>query len=384
MTPEELIKQREQRKLLAAAAQAKSTSPTDAEKIVSDATKENFKSAGRLAANIGKAVADKTKQAAAMAAEKGREAQEALAKRAEEAKVKKEAEAAEQTRLEPERARKAGEQGALAQLEVQTTEAVSVRPEKALLVSDPLSAEVVPTPEASLASDVDVAISTPAPVVHIEEEDAPPEQAPSPLRASMVQEVAPSNAPQPLGTASKPMPSKAVAKSVTNPAKPAKTSPVVSAPASAKQGRQRVVGAGVAVLVLAGALAWWFSARSTDPVSDLHVETTVEVVPPAQPPVAIAPAVPAPPKTEDLSPVTALQEASVPAAVSKASRAAIPSKAQPAVAAPAATPAAAAKLQASRVSKPKQSVTETPKAEQKNDWQDQANSDIDAWAEKIK
>ena len=40
MTPEELIKQRKQRELLAKAAQAKTTAPADAEKLVSDATKK--------------------------------------------------------------------------------------------------------------------------------------------------------------------------------------------------------------------------------------------------------------------------------------------------------------------------------------------------------
>ncbi len=39
MTPEELIKQRK-RELLAKAAQVKTTAPTDAEKLVSDATKK--------------------------------------------------------------------------------------------------------------------------------------------------------------------------------------------------------------------------------------------------------------------------------------------------------------------------------------------------------
>ena len=99
MTPEELIKQRKQRELLAKAAQAKTTAPADAEKLVSDATKENLKTAGRLAASFGKALADKTKQAASVAAEGARGA--SVGPSCGRGEGTQEAEAAENARLRP-------------------------------------------------------------------------------------------------------------------------------------------------------------------------------------------------------------------------------------------------------------------------------------------
>lgn len=169
MTPEELIKQRKQRELLAKAAQAKTTAPTDAEKLVSDATKENLKTAGRLAASFGKALADKTKQAASVAAEKGREAQEALARRAEEAKARKEAEAAENARLEVERAQALAEQEATAQPEPRVVEPEPVQTDSAPEAPEPVVEEVVPEPtaepEAGPAPVIKEPVSAPAPAV---------------------------------------------------------------------------------------------------------------------------------------------------------------------------------------------------------------------------
>lgn len=392
MTPEELIKQREQRKLLARAAEAKTTEASDDEKIVSDATKENLKSAGRLAASFGKAVAEKTKNAAAMAAEKKREAQEALARRAEEAKAKKDADAAEQERREAERARERAEQVPIAQPEARAVETVSVQPGPMLTTAEPLVIEVAPTPaeepEATSAPDADLVISTPAPVVQEVGEAAPPEQAVVEPQVPEVQEVAPRRPTQPPVSALKPMPSEATAKPQASQVKPGTSSCAVSAAASTKQGWPRLAGAGIVVLVLAGALAWWFAHRSSDPASDPRIDTTAGVTAPAPIPARVAPVLPAPPTAGAVPALIPLQEEKPPMApsVSEVPKAATPPKVEAAAVVPAVVPATVTRTDATPVSKSKPRATPTPapKSEPKTDWQDQANNDIDAWAEKIR
>ncbi|WP_254806807.1 hypothetical protein [Xanthomonas campestris] len=392
MTPEELIKQREQRKLLARAAEAKTTGASDDEKIVSDATKENLKSAGRLAASFGKTVAEKTKHAAALAAEKGREAQEAMARRAEEAKAKKEADAAEQARLEAERARELAEQMAHAQTDAQAVEDSSIPSEPTPTTPERLITGVAPAPgekpEATSAPDADVVMSTPAPGVREVEETARPEQAAVEPQVPEVQEAAPSKPTQPLVSAGKPVPTKVAAKPHGRPDKPVTSSPATSAQVNARQGWQRMAGAGVVVLVLAGALAWWFSHRSSDAASDSRIDTTAGVTAPEQIPVPAAPVLPAPPIAGAVPAVIILQEETPPKApsVSEAPNAAAPPKVEAAAVVPAVVPAAVTRTDAAPVPTPKPRATPkpAPKAEPKTDWQDQANEDIDEWAEKIK
>ena len=392
MTPEELIKQREQRKLLAAAAQAKSTTQTDAEKIISDAAKENLKTAGRLAASLGKTLADKTKQAAAVAADKGREAQESLVRRAEEAKARRDAEAAEQARLEGERTRERAEQMPIAQPEARAVETVSAQPEPMLTTAAPLVVEAAPTPaeepEATSATDIDAVISTLGSDVQKGEQPAPPEQAPVEPKAPEVQEAASSNPTQPPVSAFKTMPTQATAKPQASQAKSGASSYAVSAVASNKQGWQRLAGASVAVLLLGGTLAWWATHRSPENALGPQADAATVVKAPKRPPVPAALVPSAPPKAEAIQPVIAPREekSRMAASVSEVPKAAMPPKVEVASAAPPVTPAPVAKADTTPASKPKPRSTSkpAPKTEPKNDWQDQANSDIDAWAEKIK
>ncbi|NIK06872.1 ribosome-binding protein 1/Meckel syndrome type 1 protein [Xanthomonas arboricola] len=390
MTPEELIKQREQRKLLARAAEAKTTGASDDEKIVSDATKENLKSAGRLAASFGKTVAEKTKHAAALAAEKGREAQEAMARRAEEAKAKKDADAAEQARLEAERARELAEQMVHAQAEAQAVEDSSIPSEPTPTTPAPLVTDVARAraekPEATSASDADVVMSPPAPGVREVEETARPEQAAVEPQVPEVQGAAPSKPTQPLVSAGKPVPTNVAAKPHGRQTKPVTSSPATSAQVNASRGWQRVAGAGVVVLVLAGAMAWWFSHRSSDAASDPRIDATVGVTVPEQIPALAVPVLPAPPTAGVVPAVIVLQEEKPPIApsVSEVPKAASPPKVEAAAVVPAVMPLAVTRADAAPVSTPKPRATQNPvpKAEPKNDWQDQANNDIDAWAEK--
>lgn len=83
MTPEELIRKRKRDELLKRANAAQTTAPSVEEKLVSDNTKETLKAAGHWAGVIGKRAAELTQKGAAAAAEKAREAKAQLdAKRA--------------------------------------------------------------------------------------------------------------------------------------------------------------------------------------------------------------------------------------------------------------------------------------------------------------
>lgn len=370
MTPEELIKQRKQRELLAKAVQAKTTAPTDAEKLVSDATKENLKTAGRLAASFGKALADKTKQAAAVAAEKGREAQEALARRAEEAKAKKESEAAARSAPEP--------------LAVQPDPRASTpepRPEDDVHAPAPM-ADTAPT-----GSSVDAASVAAEPVVHPRTAEPSP-----PIRRE----------PEAMAVSSPTLEQVTVEPSASStPAVPAapkepgprQSKPAQQASATPQQGVirpvwHRVALTGGAVLIVGGALAWWLASRPSAPALD--------PVPPSAP---LAPASVSAPDVEPPMPVPAQsREPAEPASAPEEEQALVslpkvsaPKPAEPiepesrptpvapaprAVAAPTPRPAPKPKAVAP--------VVTPPNAERKADWQDQANSDIDAWAEKLK
>ncbi|HEL3840184.1 TPA: hypothetical protein UMY98_000037 [Stenotrophomonas maltophilia] len=364
---------------------AKTTAPTDAEKLVSDATKENLKTAGRLAASFGKALADKTKQAAAVAAEKGREAQEALARRAEEAKARKEAEAAENARLEAERAQALVEQEATAQPEPRVVEPEPVQTDSAPEAPEPVVEEVVPEPtpepEAGPAPVIKEPVSAPAPAVN-EAVDATP-AAPAPVERVVpsVPASAPSKPAQAPVAAPKATATRAPVKPEAPKASPAKPSGEAAAKDSNKKGWQLLAGSGVAVLVLGGALAWWTTHRSSETVP-LQDKPAAAVTAPAPVTVPVAPVVSAPPQVEEPKPVTAPVEekAAVAAPVVEAPVLAEPPKAQTPATAPASKPVPVSKPAA----KPKPAPKPVAKPEPKNDWQDQANSDIDAWAEKIR
>ncbi|CAN7162950.1 hypothetical protein LJR168_002586 [Pseudoxanthomonas sp. LjRoot168] len=83
MTPEELIRKRKRDELLKRANAAQPTTPTDGEQLVSENTKETLKAAGHWAGVIGKRAAELTQKGVAVAAEKAKEAKAQLdAKRA--------------------------------------------------------------------------------------------------------------------------------------------------------------------------------------------------------------------------------------------------------------------------------------------------------------
>jgi hypothetical protein len=83
MTPEELIRKRKRDELLKRANAAQTTAPSVEEKLVSDNTKETLKAAGHWAGVIGKRAAELTQKGVAVAAEKAKEAKAQLdAKRA--------------------------------------------------------------------------------------------------------------------------------------------------------------------------------------------------------------------------------------------------------------------------------------------------------------
>jgi hypothetical protein len=73
MTPEELIRKRKRDELLKRANAAQTTAPSVEEKLVSDNTKETLKAAGHWAGVIGKRAAELTQKGAAVAAEKARD-----------------------------------------------------------------------------------------------------------------------------------------------------------------------------------------------------------------------------------------------------------------------------------------------------------------------
>lgn len=73
MTPEELIRKRKRDELLKRANAAQTTTPSVEEKLVSDNTKETLKAAGHWAGVIGKRAAELTQKGAAVAAEKARD-----------------------------------------------------------------------------------------------------------------------------------------------------------------------------------------------------------------------------------------------------------------------------------------------------------------------
>jgi len=83
MTPEELIRKRKRDELLKRANATQPTTPTDGEQLVSENTKETLKAAGHWAGVIGKRAAELTQKGVAVAAEKAREAKATVdAKRA--------------------------------------------------------------------------------------------------------------------------------------------------------------------------------------------------------------------------------------------------------------------------------------------------------------
>lgn len=73
MTPEELIRKRKREELLKRANAARPTTPTDGEQLVSENTKETLKAAGHWAGVIGKRATELTQKGVVAAAEKAKE-----------------------------------------------------------------------------------------------------------------------------------------------------------------------------------------------------------------------------------------------------------------------------------------------------------------------
>lgn len=370
MTPEELIKQRKQRELLAKAAQAKTTAPTDAEKLVSDATKENLKTAGRLAARFGKALAGKTKQAAAVAAEKGREAQEALARRAEEAKAKKESEAAAHSAPEP----------------------LTAQPDPRPSTPEPgpphdVHARAPVADTAPVGSSVDAASVAAEIVVHpwTAEPSPPIRREPKAMVVSSPTLEQVTVEPSASSTPAVPAAQKELGPRQSTPAQQASTTPQQGV---TRAGWHRIALAGGAVLIVGGVLAWWLAFRPSAPALD-PVLPSATVAPASVSAPKVEPPMPAPAQSrEPVKPASAPEEEqavlSVPMANDPKSGAAIRPQRPALPVAPAPRPVAAPSPRP--VPKPMAvaPVATPPEVERRTDWHEQANSDIDAWAEKIR
>ena len=370
MTPEELIKQRKQRELLAKAAQAKASAPTDAKKFVSDATKESLKSAGRLAASLGKTLAERTTQAAAGAAEKGREAQEALARRAEEVKAKKDAEVAAQSALELQAA----------------------QPDQCLSTPQTLPEQDVLEPAHGVetargGSSVDAASVPPEPARHPEtaETSQSTRSEPEPLVVSL-----PTSSSRP--DRSPPVPASAAPPPQTEPAqrrsKPTHQASAVPQQAHTRLGWHRAALMGAVVLAVTGAMAWWLVSRPSPPVSvplpSSATDASASVAASGVEPQMVSRTQPDETARPASVPVKEKAVVSVPKANEPMPGAAIRPQRPETPVAPAPRPVAAPSPRP--VPKPTAvaPVATPPEVERRTDWHEQANSDIDAWAEKIK
>jgi len=72
MTPDELLRERKRRELLARANDASNATPSADEALVSDNAKQSLKAAGHWAGVLGKRAVEATKQGATIAADKAK------------------------------------------------------------------------------------------------------------------------------------------------------------------------------------------------------------------------------------------------------------------------------------------------------------------------
>ena len=393
MTPEELIRKRKRDELLKRANAAQTTAPSVEEKLVSDNTKETLRAAGHWAGVIGKRAAELTQKGAAVAAEKARDVKATVDARL--------AKAAEERVEATEEGRSSTPTVQAAEVEVATKFLNSER--AGSVVTDGMAHDLVlvdgevcegnaPTDEMA-SEDVVEALSVQEPAaipgeagaVDVGEAvlvEAQTEQ----LQVVEVPGLAPevgAVSDQPADGVEEPQVTDDVSIGQSELSLGAVEEPSHSPDATAPEGPQVslqsrlrsrwpwVVGGVVAVVLVAGALYALQEKNDQPPPSASAPVAPVAapVVPEQVPEVVEAPVVaPAPavlPEQAKLEPTIEKPEP-VAAPVVTASA---PKEAQP-------------KLSPKRASPPSPKKATAPAAEQKNDWQQKASDDLDAWAEK--
>lgn len=393
MTPEELIRKRKRDELLKRANAAQTTAPSVEEKLVSDNTKETLRAAGHWAGVIGKRAAELTQKGAAVAAEKARDGKATVDARL--------AKAAEERVEATEEGRSSTPTVRAAEIEVVTK---FLKSEGAgSLVTDGMAQDLehvdgevcedkAPTDEMA-SEDVAEALSVQEPAaipgeagaVDVGEAvlvEAQTEQ----LQVVEVPGLAPevgAVSDQPADGVEEPQVTDDVSIGQSELALGAVEEPSHSPEATAPEGAQVslqsrprsrwpwVVGGVVAVVLVAG--AHYFLQEKNEqplpsasaPVAPVATPVVLEQVPEVVEAPEVAPALAALP--EQVKPETPIKKP-VPVAA-PAVTASAPKEAQP-------------KPSLKRASPPLPKKAPAPAAEQKNDWQQRASDDLDAWAEK--
>ncbi|WP_254573974.1 hypothetical protein [Stenotrophomonas acidaminiphila] len=393
MTPEELIRKRKRDELLKRANAAQTTAPSVEEKLVSDNTKETLKAAGHWAGVIGKRAAELTQKGAAVAAEKARDVKATV-----DARLAKAAEERVEATKEDWSSMPTVQQ---AEVEVATKFLNSEGP--GYLVADGMAQDLVlvdgevwegKAPSAEMAAEDVVealpvhepaAIAGEAVAVEVGEATlvaAPIEQQPVVEAPDLAPEVG-ALSYLPADAIEEPQVTNDVSIGQSGLAPGAVEEPGCSPDATAPEGPQTslqsrfrtrwpwVLGGVVAVALVAGALHFLQEKNeqpppsASAPVAPVAAPVVPEQVPEVveAPVVAPAPAVP----PEQARPEPSIEKHD-PVAASIVTASA-PKEAQP-------------KPSPKRASAPLPKNAPAPAGAQKNDWQQKASDDLDAWAEK--
>ena len=393
MTPEELIRKRKRDELLKRANAAQTTAPSVEEKLVSDNTKETLKAAGHWAGVIGKRAAELTQKGAAVAAEKARDVKATVDARL--------AKAAEERVEATEEGRSSTPTVRAAEIEVVTK---FLKSEGAgSLVTDGMAQDLehvdgevcedkAPTDEMA-SEDVAEALSVQEPAA-IPGEAGAVEVGEAVLVEAQTEQLqvveVPGLAPevgavsdQPADGVEEPQVTDDVSIGQSELALGAVEEPSHSPDATAPEGPQVslqsrlrtrwpwVLGGVVAVSLVAGALHFLQEKNEQPPpsasaaVAPVATPVVPEQVPEVveAPVVAPSPAVP-PEQARPEPPIEKPEPVAAPAVTASAQK-----EAQP-------------KPSPNRASSPLPKKAPAPAAEQKNDWQQKASDDLDAWAEK--
>jgi len=360
MTPDELLRERKRRELLARANGAGNTTPSADEALVTDHTKQSFKAAGHWAGVLGKRAAEATKKGAVIAAEKTKAVAAAVSERA------------KQSRQEALAKRSAGEEPACDPSNESVVEAMGSTAE-----APPTGVEPVTTPLAGM---------TPAEASHTVHQFADPtrDEAADTALAS-IEPTDPNHAPlpeDPMGELP-PLPDDAYSEETTeqqstdNPARPRRGLLLA------------LLGAGLVGTGLA-AFAWLGRDDATEASIPVTLPITEAPIPlknvtplpaPAEP---VAKPMPAPvepvPMQPETNPVDAIEAGLLPepeqALPPSASRTPVEAKA-PALERPRA--AASPERRPATRSSPRAPAPAPVNALQ---WQRQADADLDAWAKR--
>lgn len=393
MTPEELIRKRKRDELLKRANAAQTTAPSVEEKLVSDNTKEALKAAGHWAGVIGKRAAELTQKGAAVAAEKARDVKATVDARL--------AKAAEERVEVTEEGRSSTPTVHLAEVEVATKFSKNER--AGSLVEDGMAQDLVLVDGAAWegkATSADTETEDLVEALPVHEQAAIAGEAVAIEVGEVTLEAAPIE-PQPVVKAPRlarevdalsDLPAEAVEEqqvaddvsigqsdlalgAVEEPRHLADATPLETPQASLQSNpRTRlpwVVGGVVAVVLVAGAL---YALQEKDdqppPSASAPVAPVATPVVPEQVPEVVEAPVVAP------SPAVLPEQARPVPTIAKPEPVAAP-------AVTASTPNSTHPMSSpKRASAPLPKKAPAPAAEQKNDWQQRASDDLDAWAEK--